>query len=228
MESLSSLGEITAKRDPFCAAWKQEEMEPAEKRDLVLKKGQQMQLRLELLLSGLASCIFPKMGNEKKEAMVQHQQLMSKVLLPFIEASVNFAKYYKEVQAHHHEYAIGLCKYIFPPGDKAAGPFILKQGHNAKAGVHHIVKHYHLVVQHSALLQDTNDKMKKACVEVIKDRILSSDSKPRKKSSKKKMDRKRSSQKRVDAQEQASRSYNTPDYLCYEVFHGALAATTVS
>lgn len=86
------------------AAWKQEVMGPADKHDTVLKKGQGLQLMLKQLLSSLAACIFPKVVIPKKEATGKHHQLMQKVL-PLLEALVNFAKYYKDVQTCHQQSA---------------------------------------------------------------------------------------------------------------------------
>lgn len=84
---------IPTRKDPAFATWKKDVKASAEKRNFELKKGQELQFKLEQLLRDQANCSFTHASDLHKVALANNQQLMQGVFLPLIKAVDSFTRY---------------------------------------------------------------------------------------------------------------------------------------
>ncbi|ETS61316.1 hypothetical protein PaG_04535 [Moesziomyces aphidis] len=200
--------------------WLVDVVQPASERDQHLKNSKATQEKIELLLRDLASRSLPKRKDSQKAAMAKYQALMQEVFVPLLRETSDLDRYTEQAKRDHARYAKAIRMYTLPPGDKAAGPAILKRDRGMDAGVQHKVRTFVVFADPSSDGLDAIKKSKQTCVQALAQRILDKASSRTSRTS--------GSKTRLQAEEEAQRAYNGKDNFSYEVFHGALSATALA
>jgi superfamily II DNA or RNA helicase len=200
--------------------WLVDVVQPASERDQHLKNSKATQEKIELLLRDLASRSLPKRKDSQKAAMAKYQALMQEVFVPLLRETSDLDRYTEQAKRDHARYAKAIRMYTLPPGDKAAGPAILKRDRGMDAGVQHKVRTFVVFADPSSDGLDAIKKSKQTCVQALAQRILDKASSRTSRTS--------GSKTRLQAEAEAQRAYNGKDNFSYEVFHGALSATALA